>query len=72
MYDKVSPDLKFVEREQEVLSFWEQEDIFKKSIAQREGGWFLLFMTARRRPTASPISATCSPASSRTPCPATM
>ena len=38
MYDKVSPDLKFVEREQEVLSFWEQEDIFKKSIAQREGG----------------------------------
>lgn len=38
MYDKVSPDLKFVEREQEVLSFWDQEEIFKKSIAQREGG----------------------------------
>ena len=30
MYDKVSTDLKFVEREKEVEKFWEDEHIFEK------------------------------------------
>ncbi len=38
MYDKVSTDLSFVEREKEIVSFWKDNDIFKKSIANREGG----------------------------------
>lgn len=29
-YDKVSTDLKFVEREKEVEQFWKEHDIFKK------------------------------------------
>ena len=37
MYDKVSTDLKFVEREKEVEKFWENEHIFEKSIKMREG-----------------------------------
>lgn len=37
MYDKVSTDLKFVEREKEVEEFWEKEHIFEKSIKMREG-----------------------------------
>ena len=34
MYKKVSTDLNFVEREKEVLKFWEEEDIFKKAQKQ--------------------------------------
>ena len=37
MYRKVSTDLSFVEREKEVVEFWKQNDIFKKSIENREG-----------------------------------
>ncbi|MBQ8940527.1 MAG: isoleucine--tRNA ligase [Firmicutes bacterium] len=37
MYDKVSSDMNFVEREKEVLSFWKENDIFGKSIKAREG-----------------------------------
>ena len=32
LYDKVSTDLNFVDREQKVLEFWKQNEIFKKSI----------------------------------------
>ncbi len=35
-YDKVSTDLKFVEREKEVEKFWREHDIFQKSIKDRE------------------------------------
>lgn len=38
MYDKVSTDLSFVDREKEVVEFWKDNDIFKKSIKNREGG----------------------------------
>lgn len=38
MYDKVSTDLKFVEREKEVEKFWEKEQVFEKSIEIRQGG----------------------------------
>ena len=37
MFQKVSTDLDFLTREKEVLSFWKEKDIFKKSIDQREG-----------------------------------
>ena len=38
MYNKVSTDLKFVDREKEVLKYWNQNKIFEKSITMREKG----------------------------------
>ncbi|MDY4201988.1 MAG: isoleucine--tRNA ligase [Schaedlerella sp.] len=37
MYKKVSTDMNFVEREKEVEKFWADNDIFRKSMKQREG-----------------------------------
>lgn len=37
MYRKVSTDLSFVEQEKAIVDFWKQNDIFKKSIENREG-----------------------------------
>ncbi len=37
IYTKVSSDLRFVDREKAIRKFWEQEKIFEKSIALREG-----------------------------------
>ena len=37
MYNKVSTDLNFVQREKEVEKFWKDNDIFRKSIKEREG-----------------------------------
>ena len=37
MYNKVSTNLDFVEREKEVLNFWRDNEIFKKTFTQREG-----------------------------------
>ena len=37
MYKKVDTNLNFVEREKQVEKFWKDNDIFKKSIAAREG-----------------------------------
>jgi len=37
MYKKVSTDLKFVERELEVLKYWKDNRIFEKSLKLREG-----------------------------------
>ena len=37
MYKKVSNDMNFVEREKEVEKFWEENDIFEKSMKDREG-----------------------------------
>ncbi len=37
MYEKVSTDMNFVERENKVSEFWEENDIFRKSMANREG-----------------------------------
>ena len=34
MYEKVSPELNFKQREKEVLSFWQKNDIFQKSMTQ--------------------------------------
>ena len=37
MYHKVSTELSFVDREKEVVEFWKEHDIFKKSMENREG-----------------------------------
>ena len=37
IYEKVSTNLNFVEREKATRAFWEQNNIFEKSIAEREG-----------------------------------
>ena len=37
MYEKVSTDLNFVEREKNVVDFWKENRIFEKSIKEREG-----------------------------------
>ncbi len=37
MYKPVETNLNFVDREKEVLEFWKQEDIFKKSVEKNEG-----------------------------------
>lgn len=38
IYEKVPTDLNFVEREQEVSDFWAKNQIFEKSIRNRENG----------------------------------
>ncbi len=37
MYEPVDPKVNFPEQEEKVLAFWEKNDIFKKSIANRDG-----------------------------------
>ena len=38
MYKKVSTDLKFVDRENEVNEFWKENHIFEKSMENRKEG----------------------------------
>ena len=38
MYDKVSTNLNFVEREKAIEKFWEENQIFIKSIEERKDG----------------------------------
>ena len=38
MYQKVNSDLNFVEREKEVGKFWQENDIFRKSMESRKQG----------------------------------
>ena len=38
MYEKVSTDLKFVDREKKVEKFWKDHDIFQKSMDSRKDG----------------------------------
>ena len=37
MYDKVSNKLNFVENEEKVLKFWKEENVFEKSIDEKQG-----------------------------------
>ena len=58
MYNKVSTNLNFVEREKEVLEFWKNNDIFKKTFTRkRRTAPSGHFMTARQRQTADLTSA---------------
>jgi len=43
MYKPVDAKVNFPKLEEEVLKFWEQNNIFKKSISQREGGQEFVF-----------------------------
>ncbi len=43
MYKKVPTDLKFVDREREVLKFWKDNDIFNKSIEEKKGSETYMF-----------------------------
>ena len=43
MYKPVDPKVEFPKMEEEVLKFWEENDIFKKSIEQREGAEEFVF-----------------------------
>ena len=38
MYEKVSPELNFVQREKDVLDFWKKNHIFEKSMEHRKEG----------------------------------
>ena len=43
MYKKVSTDLNFVDREKQTEKFWEDNDIFRKSMRDREGNEIYMF-----------------------------
>ena len=43
MYKKLNPDLNFVERERNTRQFWKDNQIFEKSIQEREGGPMYMF-----------------------------
>ena len=51
-YKKVDTDLKFVDREKEVEKFWNEEDIFKKSMENRKEGETYTFYDALTKPQA--------------------
>ena len=43
MYKKVNPDLNFVDREHATVKFWKDNNIFEKSIEEREGRPLYMF-----------------------------
>ena len=43
IYNKVDPDLNFVQREKKVLEFWQKEKIFEKSVELRKEGKSYVF-----------------------------
>ena len=43
MFEKVSTDLNFVQREVEIEKFWRENEIFKKSVDQRKDGDVYMF-----------------------------
>ena len=49
MYQKVSTDLKFVDREKEVEKFWEENQIFEKSMENRKEGETYTFYDEKGR-----------------------
>ena len=59
MYQKVSPDMNFVDREKNVGKFWRNQQIFEKSMKAREGSRFIPFMMDRLPQTVSLISVMC-------------
>ena len=43
MYQKVSTDMRFVDREHAVEQFWKDKEIFEKSVEEREGSPMYMF-----------------------------
>ena len=58
MYQKVSTNLNFVDREKKTEQFWKENHIFEKSMEQRKQGETYTFMTDRRQQTENRISVT--------------
>ena len=65
MYEKVSTNLNFVEREKKTEKFWEDNKIFEKSIEDRKGCPNYTFYDGPPPQTASRTSGMFSPVSSR-------
>ena len=59
MYQKVDTDLKFVDREKEVEKFWDDHEIFQKSMDEKEGCRNIPFMMDLRQQTENRISVMC-------------
>ena len=59
MYRKVSTDMNFAARENEVLAFWKERDIFKKTCAHRAGAQPFTFFDGPPTANGSRISAMC-------------
>ena len=66
MYEKVSTDLNFVDREKKVEKFWKDEKIFEKVSTAAEKEPHTCSMTDRLPQTANRISDTYLPVSSKT------
>ncbi len=49
MYEKVSTNLNFVDREKKTEEFWKENDIFRKSMENRKKARLILFMMDRRQ-----------------------
>ena len=43
MYEKVSTNLNFQEREKKTLEFWKENDIFQKSIDSKKGETYTFY-----------------------------
>ena len=65
MYKKVSTGLNFAEREQKILEFWKENNIFEKSIRLREGGPAFTFYDGPPTANGKPHIGMSSPAWSR-------
>lgn len=59
MYEKVSTKLDFTSREEKVLKFWKENEIFEKSIEEKKDLPTYTFYDGLQLQTASRISAMC-------------
>lgn len=59
MYEKVSTKLNFVDREQKVLDFWKENQVFEKSVEETRIFRLTHFMMDLQQQTVSHISAMC-------------
>ena len=49
MYKKVSTDMNFVSREKEVEKFWDDNEIFQKSMDEKEGAGLYFYDGLRQQ-----------------------
>lgn len=56
MYEKVNVNSDSIAREKEVLKFWKENDVFRKSLALRADAPVFTFYDGRRPRTANRIS----------------
>ena len=59
MYEKVSTKLNFVDREQKVLDFWKENQVFEKSVEETKDLPTYTFYDDLQQQTVSRISAMC-------------